>query len=435
MLENKIITRRVFLILGGLAALLLLAMLLLRHIFAINKFTEIETNSCLDPQEALEKNKTSPEKINEEKASAQITNAVFSVALAGVARGSDDRVLISAVKDAAQAATDFAWLSKGDAVLIKPALNSGNPYPATTSPEAVKAMVQLLKEKGAGRVIVSDMAGIEHVKLTEDKLKGSTRALMQASGLAQAALEAGAELHFPEESGWDAFFEDYPVDDTYWKQGIMMPNIIQEVEHIILMPRCSRHLLLGNSLGMKNAVGYWRTDSRLEYHKNASTIQEKTADANTVKCLRDKQRLVLTTATEVITTKGPDDGHIAKPEVGLVIAAKSVVAHDMVSLAWLLLNRQAMSDKEKTDARDPYMHQIIVENVNRFVVNRLGGIKEAVQAQKLLRNDIDSIWDDRVLNRAYEVFGDIPEVKLVDVGGAIPINVLAGLAEMVSRSS
>ena len=81
------------------------------------------------------------------------------------------------------------------------------------------------------------------------------------------------------------------------------------------------------------------------------------------------------------------------------------------------------------------MHQIIVENVNRFVVNRLGGIKEAVQAQKLLRNDIDSIWDDRVLNRAYEVFGDIPEVKLVDVGGTIPINILAGLAGMVSRSS
>jgi uncharacterized protein (DUF362 family) len=423
MSENKSINRREFLKLGGMAAV---------SILAINKYTEIETNSLLDPQDALEKNKISPEKIIAEKASAQITNALFPVALAGVARDSDDRVLISAVKDAAQAATDFAWLSKGDTVLIKPALNSGNPYPATTSPEGVKAMVQLLKEKGAGRVIVSDMAGIEHVKLTEDKLKGSTRALMQASGLAQAALEAGAELHFPEESGWDAFFTDYPVDDTNWKQGIMMPNIIQEVDHIVLMPRCSRHLLLGNSLGMKNAVGYWRTDSRLEYHKNASTIQEKTADANTVKSLRDKQRLVLTTATEVITTKGPDDGYISKPEVGLAIAAESVVAHDMVSLAWLLLNRLAMSDKEKTNARDPYKHEIIVENVNRFVVNRLGGIKEAVYAEKLLRNDIDSIWDDRVLNRAYEVFGGIPEVKLVDVGESVPQDLIEALAGIVA---
>jgi hypothetical protein len=105
----------------------------------------------------------------------------------------------------------------------------------------------------------------------------------------------------------------------------------------------------------------------------------------------------------------------------------------MVSLAWLLLNRLAMSDKEKTDARDPYKHQIIVENVNRFVVNRLGGIKEAVHAEKLLRNDIDSIWDDRVLNRAYEVFGGVPEVKLVDVGESVPQDLIEALAGMVAR--
>jgi len=274
-------------------------------------------------------------------------NVETQVALAGVVSGSADQALRRAVRETAQAATDLSWLASGDAVLIKPALNSGNPYPATTSPEGIGAMVELLKEKGAGRVIVSDMSGIEHVKLTPEGLKGSSRALMHASGMAQAALEAGAELYFPEEAGWDAFFEDHPVDDTYWKGGIMMPNILQEVDHIVLMPRCSRHLLLGSSLGMKSAVGYWRTDSRLEYHKIASTIQEKTADANTVKCLRDKQRLVLTTATQIITTKGPDDGFVAQPETGLVIASESIVAHDMVSLAWLLHNRRAMSESER----------------------------------------------------------------------------------------
>jgi uncharacterized protein (DUF362 family) len=368
-----------------------------------------------------------------DQAVTQITDQWQRVALAGVQDGAEERVLISAVKDAAQSATDFGWLSKGDAVLIKPALNSGNPYPATTSPEGIGAMVELLKEKGAGRVIVSDMSGIEHVKLTPEGLNGSSRELMHASGMAQAALEAGAELHFPEEAGWDAFFEDHPVDDAYWQAGIMMPNVLQEVDHIVLMPRCSRHLLLGSSLGMKCAVGYWRTDSRLEYHKLASTIQEKTADANTVKCLRDKQRLVLTTATQILTTKGPDDGFVAKPETGLVIASESIVAHDMVTLAWLLQNRRAMSDEEKADSRDPYQRQVVVGNLNRLVVMRLGGPREAARAERLLRNDIDSIWDDRVLNRAYEVFGGIPQVKLVDVRDSVPQEVEEGLAGMVSR--
>ncbi|MBW1769150.1 MAG: DUF362 domain-containing protein [Deltaproteobacteria bacterium] len=359
----------------------------------------------------------------------------IQVALTSVKKGSDDPVLIEAVKDAARAATDFSWLSRGDSVLIKPALNSGNPYPATTSPEAIRAMVQLLREKGVNRVIVSDMSGVEHVKLTQEKLKGSSRELMKKSGMAKAAIGAGAELFFPEEGGWGAFFEDDPVDSTYWKKGIMMPNILKEVDHIVLMPRCGRHVLLGSSLGMKNAVGYWRTDSRLEYHKYASSIQEKTADANTVKSLRDKLRLVLTTGTKILTTYGPDKGFVAEPETGLVIASESIVAHDMVSLAWLLQNRLAMSEEEKKKSRDPYKRQIVVSSVNRIVVKLLGGFGEAWNAEKLVRNDIDSIWEDRVLNRAYEVFGGIPKVNLVDVEDSVPKEMAKKLSVMVSKSN
>ena len=354
------------------------------------------------------------------------------VAITGVKKGSEDRVLIEAVKQAARAATDFSWLSRGNSVLIKPALNSGNPYPATTSPESVRAMVELLREKGASKVIVSDMSGIEHVKLTPEKLKGSSRKLMNESGMVKAAIEAGAELFFPEEEGWNAFFEDEPADSTYWKKGIMMPKILKEVDHLVLMPRCGRHALLGSSLGMKNAVGYWRTDSRLEYHKYASTIQEKTADANTVKSLHDKQRLVLTAGTKVLTTYGPNKGFVSEPETGLVIASESIVAHDMISLAWLLQNRKTMSEEENKSARDPYKRQFIVSNTNRFVVLLLGSFGEAWNAEKLVRNDIDSVWDDRVLNRAYEVFGSIPQVKLVDGEDSVSKDIKKKLMDMVS---
>ncbi len=69
-------------------------------------------------------------------------------------------------------------------------------------------MVELLREKGARRVIVGDMSGIGHVKLSQDGLSGSTRRLMEASGMAGAVRAAGGELHFFEEAGWDAFYED-----------------------------------------------------------------------------------------------------------------------------------------------------------------------------------------------------------------------------------
>jgi uncharacterized protein (DUF362 family) len=130
------------------------------------------------------------------------------VFLAGLARGSAELPVKQAVRDCAEAATDFTWLAKGDTVFIKPVVNSGNPYPATTSPVAVAAMVELLREKGAGRVIVGDMSGVEHVRFSPSGCSGSTRALMDSSGLARAVQASGAELVCFEEAGWDAFHEE-----------------------------------------------------------------------------------------------------------------------------------------------------------------------------------------------------------------------------------
>jgi hypothetical protein len=104
----------------------------------------------------------------------------------------------------------------------------------------------------------------------------------------------------------------------------------------------------------------------------------------------------------------------------------------MVSLAWLLENRKAMSEEEKKSTRDPYKKQFVVSNVNRVAVMKLGGFGEAWKAEKLVRNDIDSIWDDRVLNRAYKVFGGIPQVKLVEGEVSVSKETKQKLKDMVS---
>ncbi len=354
------------------------------------------------------------------------------VVLAGVGRGASEASVKAAVRAAAEAVTDFAWLSKGDAVFIKPALNSGKAYPATTSPIAMGAIVELLKDKGAGRVLVGDMAGIFHVKLSPTGRSGSSRRLMEASGMARAAQAAGAELHFFEESGWDAFYEDLPVPGSHWRHGLTMPKILQEVDHIILMPRCARHALAGSTLGLKAAVGYWRTDTRLEYHRDAATFQEKTAEGNTVETLRRKQRVVISAADRVLATFGPDDGQVIEPETGLVIASESVVAHDMVSLAWLLENRRTGLPSEPGALRDPNRSQFFVGIGNHLVVNKLDGLESALASERLVRNDINSVWDDRVLNRAYEVLGGIPQVTLASANIAVPDAVTRRLGEMTT---
>ena len=209
------------------------------------------------------------------------------------------------------------------------------------------------------------------MRFTPTSLRGSSRKLMESSGMAKVVQAAGAELHFFEESGWDSFYEDVPATSTYWKRPRTTPNILKEVQHIILMPRCARHMLAGSTLGMKAAVGYWRHDTRLEYHRDAATLQEKTAEGNTVETLRTKQRLVISAADKILTVFGPDNGYVFEPPNGLVIASQSVVAHDMVSLAWLLENRNHIPQSEKHDFRDN--SQWFARLGNHAVVNWLSG--------------------------------------------------------------
>ena len=248
--------------------------------------------------------------------------------------------------------------------------------------------------------------------------------------MAGAVKEAGGELHFFEESGWNAFYEDPMTAGTHWKRGLMMPNILKEVDHIVLMPRCGRHVLAGSTLGLKAAVGYWRTDTRLEYHRDAATFHEKTAEANTAATLLKKQRLVISAADKILTTFGPDKGYVHIPETGLIIASESVVAHDMVSLAWLLENRRRIPASQKDGFVDT--NPIVARLANYWVVSKLGGLKPAIASDKLIKNDLKTVWDDRVLNRACNIFGGVPKLTLRTVNKSLPADIKNRLSVMIA---
>jgi len=334
-------------------------------------------------------------------------------------------------------ASDFSWLSRGDRVVIKTVCNSGGEYPFTTDPVSLRAMIGLLKERGAGKVIVADMSGVQSVRFSKDRTRGSTRALMTQNKMAQAAETAGAEVHAFEESGWDAFHAERPATGPSWAADVMMPDILNETDHIVLMPRCSRHVLAGSTLGLKAAVGWWRHDSRLAYHYKGASLPEKTAEANSVPSLTGKQRLVLTTATKVVSTYGPDKGYVREPETGLIIASPSVVAHDMLSMSWLLDNmRLTPSEAKDGFMDDPHRVSLVVSMANRVVVGWLnGGIGKMLSDDPPPSVEHQSIWDDRVLRRAFEVFGGVPNLELADALGDLPAPIMQMLKQSTTRPS
>jgi uncharacterized protein (DUF362 family) len=341
------------------------------------------------------------------------------VAVTALSRGSSSESILRAVRRVAETATDFSWLSKGDTVFIKVASNSANPYPATTSPLAVRGMVQILLKKGAGRVIVGDKPGVQSVYQDKERQKGSSRDIFLQNGLQQAALESGAEVHYFEEAGYDAYFAQRTRHPGHWPGALWFPNILKQMDHIVLLPRVSRHVLAGLTLGLKAAVGWLRDDSRLELHRNAAGFYEKTAEINDVPVLSERLRLVLSVGTRVQTTFGPDTGFAAEPEWGLIFGSESILAHDMVSLGWLLYNREHHTPSDQLIwFRDPYV--TFPGMMNRIFVGTIWGLGPFFSAGTYSRVEIRSPSTDPVMSRAAEMWGGFPQAQIVAANGKIP---------------
>jgi len=89
-------------------------------------------------------------------------------------------------------------------------------------------------------------------------------------------------------------------------------------------------------------------------------------------------------------------------------------------------------EEHKKGLRDPYTSQLIVNLANRWVVKLLGGVTRAVGAETLLRNDLETIWDDRTLRRAFQLFDGVPQLNLIEANSGVPADVKRRLAAMTT---
>ena len=233
---------------------------------------------------------------------------------------------------------DWSWLRRGDSVFVKLSSNSGDVHPAATSPNAVRGIVAELLDRGAGRVLVGDQGGVEYVRLAKgDKRHGSTEALMRKNGLHEAIVDSGARPYAFDEYGYETgyFQASLPLGDSHWREPPYVAKVIREVDHIIYLPRLASHVLAGYTHGHKIAVGWLRDDSRFQMHFEAGSFQEKYVEVNYIPDIRERLRLVITLAEQVLLNVGPDVGTIATPDSWIVIASSRLANHDAVSVAVL----------------------------------------------------------------------------------------------------
>jgi uncharacterized protein (DUF362 family) len=347
------------------------------------------------------------------------------VAVVGVPHAAPFGALGRAIREAALAATDFSWLAPGQRVLLKVVCNSPNSYPAVTHPVAVTVMADLLRERGA-TVYVGDQSGVQFVHHAREQQRGSTRACMRNNGLERAALAGEATVMCFEEGSYDGYFAAEPPAGSHFKREIFLPARVREVDHIIYLPRVSKHVIAGSTLGLKAAVGWLRDDSRFELHHDAASFLEKCADINGCREIRERLRLVLSVGTQVQTSFGPDSGYVATPDVGLVIASENLVDHDLAACAYLL-EVSEQSTPWRARAFDPY--PLFSGLINRSMVSYIWGAGNFVGVELYAPPWLQSPWSCRVLRRGCEMFGRPERLAIENVKGSVPQPLLDAILE------
>ncbi len=253
-----------------------------------------------------------------------------------------------AVRDAL-ARVDLGWLGQGDTVLVKIVSNSGYAHPSVTAPAAVRAVVAELFARGAGRVIVGEQSGVQYVRHVADGRRfSSTRERLQSNGLLDAITSAGAEAYCFDDQDYDAgFFEATPPDGSHWAKPLMLPTIIRQVDHIVVLPRISSHAIAGYTLAHKAAIGWLRDDSRNHLHADAQSFYEKYTEINYVPEIRDRFRLGLVYAEKVLLHLGPDEvtggfnSTIVDADPRIVFASANLANLDAVAVGLLVHLNQA----------------------------------------------------------------------------------------------
>ena len=222
------------------------------------------------------------------------------------------------IGEVVQKTGNLDFIKPGQKVLIKPNVNSNDPAPGTTHPEALAEMVRLVKAKGA-YVIVGDRSNPQYKTLTA----------MKATGMYDAAKGAGAdEIVGFEDEEW---IRVTPENAKNWPNGFRIPKRLQEIDHIISLPVLHTHSITSHSLAIKNLVGLINPTDRILFHASAKR-EEMIAEIS----LAIKPSLTVIDGTRAFIEGGPSDGKVAETKVYL--ASKDVLTADVLGVSLLKKN-------------------------------------------------------------------------------------------------
>jgi len=197
----------------------------------------------------------------------------------------------------------------GDTIVIKPNFNTADPPPAASDPQFVKAVIELLYEHGAGKVVVGESS----------TLMLSSRDALRKTGMLQVAKEAGTEVVIFDEGEWVTV----DTGGRYLKK-IALAKAGLEAEKIVYVCCLKTHRFADFTMSLKLAMGFVRRRDRRGMH--IRRLREKLAELN----LAIAPDLIIMDGRRCLISGGPAAGELREPN--LILASGDRIAIDVEGL-------------------------------------------------------------------------------------------------------
>ena len=200
-------------------------------------------------------------------------------------------------------------IGKGDRVLVKPNYNSADAPPASTDPHFLRAIVELLFEHGAGKVMVGESSW---------QLLKTRKALSETNAL--SVLEnTGAEVAFLDEG----HYVKVDVGGEYLEH-VNLSEEAMGFDKLVYSCCMKTHFRADFSLSLKLAFGFTKKTDRIGFH--LSHLKEKLVDLNLVV----QPNLIIMDGRLCFISGGPFSGEVRAPN--LVLASGDRIAIDVEAI-------------------------------------------------------------------------------------------------------
>jgi uncharacterized protein (DUF362 family) len=214
---------------------------------------------------------------------------------------------------------------EGREIYLKCTFNSGDPFPATTNPESIRAVTNILRKARCGKITLVERSGM-----------GETRQILEALGIMDLALQLQIDL-LPLETLSPSEWKKADLPGSNWKNGVEIPRFLDSNSCVVQICNLKTHRFGAVfSASLKNSIGliakYSPQNSQVNYMRelHSSPVQGRMiAEVNQVY----SPQIVFMDATQVFIKGGPESGVTAEP--GIIAASRDRVALDAAGFALL----------------------------------------------------------------------------------------------------